>query len=114
VVADAAAEAADERHLLVFANVDPMSLSSATLVAALGRSISSSFIAAEGDPRIIDDAVLGALEREAAPAENPSGAHHAGRWLWLILLLLMLAEFLFRRRQPTPVVDEARTQRRAA
>ncbi|HEX3927702.1 MAG TPA: BatA domain-containing protein [Gemmatimonadales bacterium] len=101
----AATRAADGRQeLLLFADMDPGSIASATLIAALRRGLSLGAPPAELEPATLDDGVLRAWQRPPATVAtthrtgDPERGSSDGRWFWLAALTLLGVEAWLRNR----------------
>jgi hypothetical protein len=82
--------------LVLFAAAAPGSLESAALIATLRRVLGDNLAElAELEPGSIEDAVLRGWERPAAAAPAPVASD--GRWLWLVVLVLLIVEQRLRR-----------------
>jgi hypothetical protein len=74
-------------------------LVAAAAVAAVGRAMEYAAPLRELEPSHVQDAVLASWERPAAPAVASGDAEPwDGRWFWLLVLLLLGAETVMRRR----------------
>jgi hypothetical protein len=94
-------------RLLLFSAASPGTIASATLLSAAERARSMAPTAAELEPEIVADSTLTAWQRPApndviarADANAANGPSDA-RWLWGLVLLLLMAETLVRRLTPT-------------
>jgi len=86
-----------EGRMLLFAEAQPGSLASASLAAALLRATAvRATPVAELEPRVMGDESLRGWERLPGEVHTPAGSD--GRWLWLVVLGLLLVEQRVRRR----------------
>ena len=88
-------------RLLFFSAADAGSLTSATLIAAVYRAISTAPSVAELEPESVPDSALARWQRAPAveaPRKVPGGEGESdGRWLWIAVLVLMVLETVVRR-----------------
>jgi hypothetical protein len=85
--------------LLLFALVDAGSLTSAALIAATANAQNSAAPVAELEPAFLPTELLQQWQRPAGPSvtvRDPTGASD-GRWLWLLVLVLLGVETWLRR-----------------
>ena len=99
----------DRDGLLLFSLADAGTLASAALIAAAVRANSDAPPVAELEPASLDSETLAALQRppssEPAPGTMNSGDASDGRWLWLLVLILLGVETWLRRPQRQPVAE---------
>jgi hypothetical protein len=105
-------------RLVLFALVEPGTVASAALIAAARGALSVAPPASELEPGTLSDATLARWERPAAdvpahPSRDETNGPSDARWLWIIVLVLLLAEMRVRRTMPPPVaanqtLDDAR------
>jgi len=90
--------------LAVFMDIDPGSLESAGLMAAILRADPSEVALAEREPETIAPAVWGGWQREATPVAEPrpDAAASDGRWVWALVLVLLGVEGWLRRQPLDP------------
>ena len=94
-------------QLVLSAAVDPGSIASAALIAAVQRARSLAPPLAELDPSTIADQTLEAWQRQPSTSDRaqPSGDSD-GRWFWIAALLLLALETWMRRaRRVTAAVE---------
>jgi hypothetical protein len=88
-------------QLLLLLRTDAGSLVSAALIAATYRALSGIPPASELEPSSLSDELLASWQRPASPAvlpTTPDGNRESdGRWFWLIVLVLLMAESVLRR-----------------
>jgi hypothetical protein len=86
-------------YLVFFAAIDPGGLAAAALIGSIGRALSSAPAVTEFEPAVTPEAVLAAWQRppvdRAASGANTDASD--GRWLWLVVLALLVAETVYRR-----------------
>jgi hypothetical protein len=86
-------------HLVFFTAIDPGSLAAAALIGSIGRALSNAPPVTEFEPAVTPDAVLAAWQRP--PVDRAAGGANAdasdGRWLWLVVLALLVGETVYRR-----------------
>jgi Aerotolerance regulator N-terminal len=114
VVAKQATVQGRERLLLV-ADVDPGSLVSAALIAAVDRARSAAPLLDEFDSATIPDETLAAWQRPASSRSRDAGSSGAsdGRWFWVAALVLLAIETWMRRTKRETTVPEVRHGRAA-
>jgi hypothetical protein len=95
-------------RLVLLPLTDADALTSAALIAALSRSLSLAPSPAERNPLLIADSTLARWQRPAGPGTVAGRDDSEGRWFWVLALLLLGAEFLFRRPARAAAVVEAR------
>ena len=108
----------NQRQLVLFTDSAPGSLASARIVAAADSALSSAPALSELEPETLSEQEVASLER---PARNtvrsrpgdPNGASDA-RWLWAVVLLLLLIELPLRRRAARPAAPTIEERARAA
>jgi hypothetical protein len=102
----------DRDHLFLFCRAHAGSLTSAALFAAVLRGLSAAPPVQEREPAQLNDQQLEELERPAAAATASAATQDSGpsdgRWLWLLVLALLVWESRLRRttaglRAPEPV-----------
>jgi len=95
----AARDAGDGRdRLLLFAQIDAGSLASAALLAAAARALAPAVPASEMDPLSLDDDALTRWTREPSQVVRLAQADASdGRWVWILVLLLLGFESWLRR-----------------
>ena len=90
----------DGRNRLLLFTFDASSLTTAALVAATTRALSTAAPVTEMDPSTVADDMLRLWQREpasrVAPADTGAGASD-GRWFWMIALVLLALEGWVRR-----------------
>ncbi len=85
-----------DSRLLLFPDVEPGSLASATLMASLLRATASAPVpTAELEPEVLEDETLRGWERAAGPVATAGG--NDGRWVWLLVIGLLFTEQWVRR-----------------
>jgi hypothetical protein len=85
--------------LLLVAELGAGELVAAAAVAAAARALAETVPVRERNTAVIPDEVLRGWERDAVASTSVAGGTDAdGRWLWLLVLLLLGAEALLRRR----------------
>jgi hypothetical protein len=88
-------------QLLLLIEADAGSLVSAALIAATYRALSGEPPASELEPSSLSDDLLASWQRPASPAvlpTTPDGNRESdGRWFWLVVLVLLIAESVLRR-----------------
>ena len=87
-------------HMLVFTETPPGSLGSAKLMLEILQALSPAAPVTELEPRWLPDADLQRWQRPAPRAVelvNPDDDASDGRWLWLLVLLLLAVETVMRR-----------------
>jgi len=93
--------ARDGTRLLLFENANTASVTSVALLSAAMRADAANSPAGEVDPGTTPDATLATWQRVAAPApvSRTANAQDAsdGRWLWMIVVLLLAVETWMRR-----------------
>jgi len=93
--------ARDGTRLLLFENANTASVTSVALLSAAMRADAANSPAGEVDPGTTPDATLATWQRVAAPApvSRTANAQDAsdGRWLWMIVGLLLAVETWMRR-----------------
>lgn len=103
-----------KRRFVLATNAEPASVDAATLVSLARRATSSAPPAYERQLATVSDAELRTWER---PAQESSPAQHRplddagpsdGRWLWALVLALLLVEWRLRR--PRPTADASREE----
>ena len=88
-------------RLVLLVHGEAASSTTAALIAALGTATAAGVPVNELEPRTLTDAQLNRWQRE--PVDAPAGANvdgSDGRWLWLLVLVLLLAETVLRRQRP--------------
>jgi len=108
----------NQRQLVLFTDSAPGSLASARLVAAADSVLSSARVLSELESETLSESEVASLER---PARNtlrsrpgdPNGTSDA-RWLWAVVLLLLLIELPLRRRATRPAAPAIEDRARAA
>ena len=108
----------NQRQLVLFTDSAPGSLASARIVAAADSAMSAAQALSELEPETLSDQEVASLER---PARNtvrsrpgdPNGESDA-RWLWAVVLLLLLIELPVRRRATRPAAPTIEERARAA
>jgi len=109
--------------LAILLQVDPGSLASAALLAAARRAVSGSRSASELEPRVWSDLELQRWSREPSesanvtwPAslstnfttgEDPLRGESDARWLWMLVVVLLIGESFLRRHKPPTVQQPA-------
>ncbi len=90
--------------LAVFMDIEPGSLESAGLMAAILRADPSEVALAEREPETIASAVWGGWQREATPGaeSRPDTEASDGRWVWALVLVLLGVETWLRRQPLDP------------
>jgi hypothetical protein len=100
VAAAARARVAGANRLVVTVLADAGSLASAAAIRAAGRAVAVGPPARELEPAMLTDAELADWSRPATAAPASAGVPRGesdGRWLWLVVLLLLLVEGWLRR-----------------
>lgn len=97
--------------------VDAGSLTSAALISAATRAVSSAPPITELESSTIGDSALASWERSSSAAAvspaDPSSDASDGRWFWMAALALLALETLLRRARPRQVAPELRHDRAA-
>lgn len=95
-------------RLLLFSRAEAGSLTSAALIAAAHRALSSASPVAELDPATLSDSLIAAWQQPATArsAPGPDADASDGGWLWVAALLLLGAEAMLRRGRPQPGIRE--------
>ncbi len=100
--------------LLLFSSADAGSLATAALLAAARRAVAPAADLHEEEPAVITDDALARWQRppsdalRAAPnsaADVTTDGESDARWLWLLVLLLLGIETVWRRRLRTPSAE---------
>ena len=99
IVASSASSAADHLEFRIFA--DSGSIAAVALTAALSASLDAAAPIEELDPIFIAPDRLQRWQRPPVGHAVPSPDASGGRWLWTGALLLLLLEWLLRRRRPS-------------
>ena len=105
---DSTLSSAEGDTLLLFTDVAPGSVASASLLAAVRNAFSIAPPLAELDPATIADSLLATWQRPptARTTPGPRANESDGRWLWTVALVLLAAEWLLRNRLTTkPAVE---------
>jgi hypothetical protein len=92
-------------RLLVFSDDSTASVHSAMLVGAIRRALSSAPVVSELDPSMIPSAVIASWRRAPSTTATRESVDTAngpsdGRWLWVLVLVLLGAESWLRRERP--------------
>jgi hypothetical protein len=109
--------AAAQDRLLLLPLVDAGSLTSAALIAAAERALSSSAPATELEPATLPADLLQRWRRapgepRLAPGHN-SNEHSDGRWFWLLAITLLILENVVRRRPERARTSQTQTTPKA-
>ena len=102
--------------VLVFACVEPGSITGAALIASVEAALGRLPSMRELEPTFVPDEVLRTWERPAieAPPQGREETSPDGRWLWLLAIAFLVAEEWLRRRvprPPVPALSEAQRER---
>jgi hypothetical protein len=95
-------------RLLLLPSVDASSLTSAALIAATTRALSSAAPVTEMEPTTVPDDVLRSWQREpdaSATSQVSTDGASDGRWLWIVALVLLAVETWLRRARREEVVS---------
>jgi hypothetical protein len=94
-------------HLILLPSVDASSLTSAALIAATTRALSSAAPVSEMEPSTVPDDVLRSWQREpdASAAQGSTDGVSDGRWLWIAALALLGLETWLRRARREEVMS---------
>jgi hypothetical protein len=108
VVAAAKGDIEGRSRLILSSAVDPGSLTSVALIAAVDRARSAAVPLAELEPMTIADQTLASWQREPtldAPQPNSDSSDSDGRWLWILALALLGLETWMRRTRPSTIAS---------
>jgi Aerotolerance regulator N-terminal len=88
-------------RLVLVTDDPPGSIESAELVVAVANALAPAVDVAEREPASIPAAQLAAWQRAPTAVTAPTETGGDGRWLWLVVLLLLAAETWVRRPRPS-------------
>jgi hypothetical protein len=104
-----------DSHLVFFTATEPRSLTAVGLIAAIDRARSIANPLTELEPTTIPDQMLAAWRREAVDSKSaPESTDSDGRWLWILVLVLIGVETWMRRTRPPKTADVEMVHDRAA
>ncbi len=107
----------NRRQLVLFTDSAPASLASARITAMADSALSAAPSLAELEPETLSEREVASLARPAlkssSRSRDPNGASD-GRWLWAVVLVLLLIELPLRRMAPRPASPAVEERARAA
>jgi hypothetical protein len=104
VLIEAAADSAG--RFLLFANVETVSAVSVALLVALQSATTIFANPSESDLVSISDDVLRSLERAPATTTSARTGLELGRWVWVLALVALVAEWFVRRQTQVTRADD--------